>query len=90
VTEKAGRVRLVAVLGGRQRNFYTGANDLKEKRILMEEMREVLTLEHTKRKDRDAVELHAPTHRSILELFLLGLVAVRHPPRPGKTSRRNA
>ncbi len=90
VTEKAGRVRLVAVLSGRQRHFYTGANDPKEKRILMEEMREVLTLEKTERKDRDVVELHAPTHRSILELFLLGLVAVRHPPRPRKTSRRTA
>ena len=90
VTGKAGRVRLVVTLAGRQRNFYTGAQGPKEKRILMEEMREVLTLERTKLKERDAVGLHAPTHRSLLELFILGLIAVRHPPRPRKPSRRTA
>jgi len=86
VTEKARRVRFVATLAGRQRKFYSGAKAPKEKRTLMEEMQDVLTLERTKHKDRDSVVLHAPVHRSILELFILGLVAVRHPPRPRKAS----
>jgi hypothetical protein len=86
VIEKARRVRLVATWAGRQRKFYTGAKAPKEKRTLMEEMQDVLTLERTKHKDRDSVALHAPVHRSILELFILGLIAVRHPPRPRKAS----
>jgi len=82
VTEKAGRVRLVIFTAGRQRNFYTGSGDAKGSRLLLEEMQDVLTLERTARKDRDSLVLHLPTHRSTLELLILGLVAVRHPPRP--------
>jgi hypothetical protein len=82
VTEKAGRVRLVVFTAGRQRNFYTGSGDSKAKRTVLEEMQDVLTVERTERKDRDTLVLHLPTHRSILELLVLGLAAVRHPPRP--------
>ncbi len=84
VTEKAGRVRLVASSDLRRRNFYTSSEDSKQKRVLLEEMQDVLTLERTEHKDRDTVVLHAPLSRSTLELLILGLVAVRHPPRPRK------
>lgn len=83
VTEKAGRIRL-ALQHSRPRNFYTGAQERKDRRVLLEEMKDVLTLEKTKRQDRDAVVLHVATERSVLELLILALAVVRHPPRRPK------
>jgi hypothetical protein len=82
VTEKAGRVRIAASL--LKRNFYTSVEARKGKRVLLEQMQEVLTLDKTDDKDRDKVVLHSPLFRSPFELLILGLVVVRHPPRPSK------
>ncbi len=82
VTEKAGRVRIAASIV--KRNFYTAAEGRKGKRVLLEEMREVLTLDKTERKDWDTVVLHTPSFRSVFELLILAFVVVRHPPRPSK------
>ncbi len=85
VTEKGGRIRLL-VGGLRRRTFYTGSQDRKDKRVLIEEMNDVLTLEKTKRQDRDAVVLQVGTDRQVLELLVLALTVVRHPPRKPKDS----